>query len=586
MNEDSYETALNAAPSDLRTEEPTFARILGLGGLGLAVLGTAAIIANQYGPRFVGTSGGIVCAFVGLLALLYHAFRDGDVEFRRLYTFAGFIFLIAAIVVSILPGRPIGTDVERQAGFYLMPWAPLAAVIAWLFLMAATRHEVAPAMMSRINQLLLTVAMALTVVPVGLGMAKPDLLAGPGVLLALVGILYACAFLSRAGTADGLGRMAGIALGVLGGLALFFAVARTVFPVVLYDGPRVLKTASQSFDPILLLGRLLVIALFAAGAFLAIRNKSWASYLRILIAAALGLTALVFLVGTFTAPLSQLLPPFLVPGGLILGLLGLVYLAISLAYCSDSPFVALVGREVAGFFVSPIAYLVLLGVGFTSAIGYGILILEMTGTPGRAMLEPIVGQYWAAVMGAAFVVVMLVPAITMRLFSEEKRTGTLEVLLTAPVSEWSVVLSKFLGAWFFYMIVWIPMGLYLIGLRATGPTFDYRPMLSYYLCQAVCGAGFVAMGLFFSSLTRNQIIAAVLSFAGTFGLLLTVILKSIPATDAWMPVKAVASRLDFLTAWQQALAGQISLPFIAVYLSLAAFWLFATVKVLEARRWA
>jgi ABC-2 type transport system permease protein len=583
---DQYQIALNAAPSDIRSEEPTFARILGLGGLGLAVLGTAAIIANQYGPRFVGTSGGIVCAFFGLLALLYHAFRDGDVEFRRLYTFAGLLFLIAAVVVSFLPGRPAGVETERQVGYYLMPWTPLTAIVAWLFLMAATRHETAPAAISRVNRLLLLVASILTVIPIGLGMAKPELLAGPGILLALVGILYACAYLSRAGTADGLSRMAGIALGILGGLALFFAVARTVFPVVLYDGPRVLKTASQSFDPILLLGRIIVIALLTAGVVLVLRGKSVPNYLRLMTASALGLTAIVFLVGTFTAPLSQLFPPYLVPGGLILGCLGLTYLAISLAYCSDSPFVALVGREVAGFFVSPIAYLVLLGVGFTSAIGYGILILEMTASPGRVVLEPVVGQYWAAVMGAAFVVVMLVPAITMRLFSEEKRTGTLEVLLTAPVGEWSVVLSKFLAAWFFYLVVWLPMGLYLIGLRATGPAFDYRPLLSYYLCQAVCGAGFVAMGLFFSSLTRNQIIAAVLSFAGTFGLLLTVILKSVPASDAWMPIKAVASRLDFLTAWQTALAGQISLSFVAVYASFAAFWLVATVKVLEARRWA
>lgn len=587
MTDDAYrEAALNAAPSELRADEPTFARFLGLGGLGLAVLGGAAIIANQYGPRFVGTSGGIFCAFVGLLALLYHAFRDGDIEFRRLYTFVGLGFLVVALVISILPGKPDGEGITRQMAYYLMPWGPLAAFVGLLFLIASGRHESSAGMSNLVNQILLAIGAALTAAPIIMGMAKPDLLVGPGILLALVGIAYLCAYLSRVGTADGIGRFAGVALGIIGGLSLFFAVARTVFPTVLFEGPRVLKTASQSYDPALLGGRLLAILALGTAAYFAGTKKTWPGFARVFTAVGFGVVAIVLAIATVSTPLKEPLSPFLVPGGLILGLLGVTYLAISMAYCSDSPFVALVVREVASFFVSPIAYLVLIGVSFVSAYGYGILLLPFLDQPISPQLEPIVGNYWGASMGAAFLVVMIVPAITMRLFSEEKRTGTLEVLLTAPVGEWSVILSKFLGAWFFYMIVWIPLGLYLVGLRAAGPSFDYRPMLSYYLAQAACGAGLVAMGLFFSCLTKNQIVAAVLSFAGCFGLLLMVIVKSFPMGETWAPLKSVAARLDYITAWQSALNGQLSLSFVVVYLSMMVFWLFATSKVLEARRWS
>ena len=578
------EDALNAAPSELRADEPTFARLLGLAGLGLTVLGSAAVIANQYGPRFVGTSGGIVFAFFGILALLFHAFRDGDVEFRRLYSFAGLALLVVALGVSLLPGKPAGDSVERQVGYYLMPWGPLGAALALLFLTAATRHE--PKQSGFKNSILLAVAGALTVAPVVIGMARPELLAGPGIVLALVGVAYACAYLGRTGTADGIGRLACVALGLVGGLALYFAVARSVFPPVLSDGPRGLKTAAQSYDFALLAGRLLMVLALTSLAYFTATRSDWPGYARVLTSAAFGTVGLVLLIGAFAAPLEKPLSPYLVPGGLILGLLGLVYLGVALAYGSDSPFVALVTREVAGFFVSPIAYLVLIGVGLVSALGYGILIIPFADRPGMPVPEPVVGQYWGATMGAAFVVVMLVPAITMRLFSEEKRTGTLEVLLTAPVGEWQVVLSKFLATWFFYLIVWVPLGLYLVGLRAAGGPFDYRPMLSYYLCQAACGAGFVAMGLFFSVTTRNQIVAAVLTFTGMFGLLLTVVLRSVQLSETWAPLKSVAARLDYFTAWQNALGGQLSISFVAVYASVAVFWLVATVKVLEARRWS
>ncbi len=201
------------------------------------------------------------------------------------------------------------------------------------------------------------------------------------------------------------------------------------------------------------------------------------------------------------------------------------------------------------------------------------------------MLEPIVQNYWGATVGAAFGVVFLVPALTMRAFSEEKRTGTLEVLMTAPVSEVPVVLGKFIAGLVFFMLSWLPLGLYLVALRVEGgQPFDYRPLLSYYLALAACGAGFIGMGLFFSSLTRSQVVAAMLTFAGMFAMLMTVAVSQLEMFGPGL--RAALGRLDFFTLWSRALAGQLPVTDVLIHLSLAVFWLFLTVKVLEARKWS
>jgi ABC-2 type transport system permease protein len=581
-----HEAALNAAPSEMRADEPTMARLLAIGGLGLAILGIIAVIANQYGPRIVGTTGGIVCTFLGLALLLYHAFRDGDSEFRLVYTGVGLLALIGAVAVAVLPGREAAT-VAWQWGYYLIPYAPLVFTLALLFLTAAGRHAADGQRSQLIDTAFLTVAGALTVSPVVIGLAKPELLTGAGLLLALVGILYACAYLSRVGTNDGLGRFVGIAIGIIGGLTLYYAVARTVFPPVLAQGPRAVQTAARTYDGSLLSIRLAIAACLGYAAYVSAMRPTWSSLARTLTAVGLGSIAAVLVVGCFAAPLKSDLPPFLVPGGLVLGLLGLLYLSVSLAYCSDSPFVTLIVREVSSFFVSPIAYLVMIGVSFMAAIGYLILVNQIIDdVRGGQLVEPMVGQYWFAWLGASFLACLVVPAITMRLLSEERRTGTLETLLTSPVSDWQVVLSKFLAAWLFYQLVWVPIGLYLLGLRAAGSVFDERPLLSYYVAHAACGAGFVAMGLFFSSLTRNQIVAAVLTGAGMIALLFTTVIKGMNLGEWFSPLAKAVEKFDFFAAWQSSLNGQLPLSFVVLYLSMAAIWLFATVKVLESRRWA
>ena len=287
--------------------------------------------------------------------------------------------------------------------------------------------------------------------------------------------------------------------------------------------------------------------------------------------------------GTF---LSVQPRPFLVPGGVSLMAVGLVYLAISLGVCSDSQFVTLARRELSSYFFSPIGILVLLGMVVAEWMQYYLFVRGLMS--GRAMDEPIVERYAADLLNV-FVFAVQIPILTMRLLSEEKRTGSLEVLLTAPVNEAMVVGSKFLSALIFFMLCWLPAGLFLIVLQVEGTQpFDYRPLLGYYVCLAVQGAMFISLGLFFSALTKNQIVAAVFTFIPLLTLLFFAILMYRPGQANPLPevINTAFERLSFYHMWVNALSGQLPIRDVLLDLSLAIFGLFITVKILEIRKWS
>lgn len=178
-------------------------------------------------------------------------------------------------------------------------------------------------------------------------------------------------------------------------------------------------------------------------------------------------------------------------------------------------------RELLAYLFSPISYLIL--TLFLLIEGYSFwLFLELLNsrpTPHGAVLQYFFGGtflFWLFVM-------FLTAVLTMRLVAEERRTGTLEPLLTAPIAEPSVILGKYLGALGFYVLLWLPTLIYVLVLRAYSPPGlapDVGPILAGYLGTWVVSASALALGLFFSTLTRNQVLAAVLSFVSLAMLLL------------------------------------------------------------------
>lgn len=574
------------APSETRTEAPTIVRYLfGFGGLFLVTLGVASVIAAGYGRGWFGAEVGYPIAAIGTALLLYHAFRDGDLEVRRAYGVGGGLLLLLAVGVGVYPVKPEASDVA-VAGQLLLPWGALTGLVALLFLVAFARHETEDPYRTWVRVALLGTGGLLAAGSVFVGVFFPDLMAGPGVVLGVLGLAYLCGYFTVADVSEDLPYWAGVGLGVLGGFALLYALFRAIAPEVLYVGPAALRKPNQSLNEWAVFGRVLTILLGLSG-LLALWAKRWPLLVRAAVAGAGVLFAAVFVVASFTTVVHQAPPPYLVPGGLLAGGLGLAFLAVSVAVTVDAPLVVLFRRELAAFFYSPIAYLVL----FAVALMGGVMYLFFLGVVFRSdplgqsgpIQEPIVGQFWALTMGAAFTMPVLVAAITMRGFSEEKRSGTLEVLLTAPVKDWEVVLSKFAAALVFFMLCWLPTAVYLIALRyAGGVPFDYRPLLGYYLTVFVCGVSFVGFGTFVSSLTRNQIVAAVVTFAALFAMLLTAARKLFAAVIKETAVLNVLGKFDFLDMWQQALENNFPLHGVCVQLSLGVLWLFLTVKVLEA----
>jgi ABC-type transport system involved in multi-copper enzyme maturation permease subunit len=299
---------------------------------------------------------------------------------------------------------------------------------------------------------------------------------------------------------------------------------------------------------------------------------------------ALGALAFLAALARSLAPmLSSSVSRYFLPSGLLLMASGAIYALFALALVSDNRLIALTRRELASYFYSPIAYIVLLG--FT-AIGWWTYFqfsgeLYLRSEQGASLQEPIVRNFFIdffPVMSAIFVV----PVVTMKLLSEERRSGTLEVLLTAPVGELTVVLSKFFAGLIYYLFLWIPWGLFLVALRVEGGReFDYRPLLSFAVVLVATGAAFIAMGVFFSALTRNQIIAAVLTFVGMMLLLGFYFIQS-RVSPQW---QTVLSQIGFVDLWIESLSGKLFLRSVIAQLSIAVFWLFLAVKALEARKW-
>jgi ABC-type transport system involved in multi-copper enzyme maturation permease subunit len=282
---------------------------------------------------------------------------------------------------------------------------------------------------------------------------------------------------------------------------------------------------------------------------------------------------------------GPVLPDYLVPAGFLLTGVGLAYLCAAVFLVSDNTYVVLIRRELGSFFYSPIAYFVL----FAYTIAYGMaywMFLGRVFSERAPLVEPIVGSFvlqWPTVLAT----ILIVPVLTMRLFSEEFRTGTYEVMMTVPVSEVTVTISKFVAGWLLFLVTWVPGALLLVELRLIGDKpFDFRPLLSFYIGLSLTGAAFISMGLFFSSLTRSQIGSAVLTCV------VMVALTMIFFVPGWIGLSPnngwamLVRHLSYIPVWADTLDGRLVPMYLMTHVFLTILFLFLTVKVLETRRWA
>ena len=161
---------------------------------------------------------------------------------------------------------------------------------------------------------------------------------------------------------------------------------------------------------------------------------------------------------------------------------------------------ALVWRELIAYFSSPLAYVVMTAFLFINGYVFWLIVAYLNDPRTQAM-APLKLLFGGTIFFWLFVL-FVVPVITMRLLAEERRSGTLEVLLTAPVSETQVVIAKFLSAFAFYVVLWLPTLAY-VAILASYSKLDWGPVAAGYLGIALLGGLFLSIGLFTSALVRN-----------------------------------------------------------------------------------
>ncbi len=248
---------------------------------------------------------------------------------------------------------------------------------------------------------------------------------------------------------------------------------------------------------------------------------------------------------------------------------------------------AIAQKELRSYFASPIAYVV---VGlFALLFGYFYIVMlywfagqsmQMSGMGGggpvninQMMIRPLL-------QNAAVVVLFVLPMVTMRTYSEEKRSGTIELLLTSPLSDLQIILGKFLGALALYALM-LAVTLIHVGLLFAYGNPEWRPIVTGYLGLLLLGGCFISVGLVISSLTKNQIVAGMLTFA-VFLLLWVVDWMGNfagPGVGNLLNYLSITSHLDDFTK------GVIDTKHVVYYLSFITFGLFLTSRAVDSERW-
>lgn len=244
-------------------------------------------------------------------------------------------------------------------------------------------------------------------------------------------------------------------------------------------------------------------------------------------------------------------------------------------------------REINSYFRSPIAYGIMgfyalvTGYIFFSAVGYFVSASLRSAQMGQS--TPMNVDEWVVrnLLGNSNVMgLFIIPILTMRSFSEEKRSGTIELLVTSPLSDYEIIVGKWLGALVMYTTLLGLLAVNLGTLYAYG-TLDWRPMLAGFLGLWLEGGALLALGIFISSTTKNQIVAATVSFCT---LLLLWILDWTTQFDS-SAFNKVLSYIAVVSHFEPFSRGVIDTKDVVYYVSMIVLGLFLTARSMDSMRW-
>ena len=244
-------------------------------------------------------------------------------------------------------------------------------------------------------------------------------------------------------------------------------------------------------------------------------------------------------------------------------------------------------KEFKGYFVSPIAYAVMALFALIFGFGFYTATRDMVQMGFRAMamgqqqpmsvndmvIRPLLGF-------AGTIALFLIPMITMRLVAEEKKTGTIELLMTSPVKDAEIIMGKWLGAVLLYLCV-LGMSVLNIGMLFLWSKPDWKPLLVAYLGLLLQGGALLALGTLISTWTKNQIVAGGVTF---FVSLLLWLLSWFTAFDSG-GFASVINYLSIVTHMDNFSKGVIDSKDLVFYISMIFFFLFVTKRSMESLRW-
>lgn len=233
-------------------------------------------------------------------------------------------------------------------------------------------------------------------------------------------------------------------------------------------------------------------------------------------------------------------------------------------------------RELTGYFITPVAYV--FASVFLLLLGANTMYIGDFFHRNRADLEPFFTWH-------PWLYVLLIPAITMRLWAEERRSGTAELLLTLPIPLWQTVVGKFLAAWCFTaftLALTFPMWLSVNYLGNP----DNGVIVAGYIGSLLMAGSYIAIGSCISACTRSQVVAFVLSVTLCLAFTITGYPMIINLFSFWLPqyVVDIMSLFSFLTHFGNITLGYLEWRTLVYFFSLIGFWLFATTIILEYRR--
>ncbi|MBI2188177.1 MAG: ABC transporter permease subunit [Acidobacteria bacterium] len=249
---------------------------------------------------------------------------------------------------------------------------------------------------------------------------------------------------------------------------------------------------------------------------------------------------------------------------------------------------AIAHKELKSYFASPIAYIV---IGF-SAILYGWFFINLLyyfdrismqagagfgGPQSVNVNEQLISPLF---LNVSVILLFTLPLVTMRTYSEEKRSGTIELLLTSPLTDLQIVFGKFLGGLTLYGAM-LAVTLVHMGFLFAFGNPEWRPVLSGYLGLLLMGGCFLSLGLFISSLTRNQIVAGMVTFAVflLFWVINWIATFMGPTTQNILNYLSITEHLNDFTR------GVVDTKHLVYYFSFIAFSLFLTVRAVDSERW-